>query len=221
MFCEEDKMNFNRYTNLDSLEWRILDILLNDKSKHGENLWKMLAYPTQDCLLKDNLSREEKLKLIFQGSELSNDKKVFLMPYTDDTWTAQSARLDIFVEGINPDTHLLSTVIVGFEILVHNKITNILGDADSSISTSNPSELTNGGDLLIPIKNRATTMLKSLLAVLNGKNVNGVGYLQHNNAKNMGIDTQFKMWNNKGYFGFHVKMFTLMSGISESSNDGY
>ena len=35
---------FNRYTNLDNIEWKIIDYLVKSKSKYANYLWKILKY---------------------------------------------------------------------------------------------------------------------------------------------------------------------------------
>lgn len=219
MIC--GNLDFNRYTNLDSVEWRIIKQLLDSSSKHAENIWKSLAYPTSNCLLQDNLSRTDKINLIYTGDGLSTAKRVFMMPYVDDAWEEQAARLDIFVSGITPKNHVISTVNVTFEILVHNKINNIIGDADGESSLTNPTELDSNGDIIIPYKSRATLLLKSVLAEFNGTHVEGIGQLQHNITMNSSSQTLRKVWNNRAYFGYEITLSTLLSGVSESGDIGY
>lgn len=222
---------YNRYTNLDGLEWRVIEALMTSAEgadpvtklsfKNGENLWKMLKYPTQDCLFKPNLTLEEKKEMIYTGSGESTSKRVFITPYIDDAWNEQACRLNVYVSGIKPKNHIISQVQITVEILVHNKLNNILGEGSVEDPTSNPSEYTPQGDVLIPLKSRATTMLKGVLAMLNGRFVAGVGKLQHNMAMDTASVTTFNVWNNRAYIGFAIPFFTLMSGVSISSGFGY
>ena len=55
---------FNRYTNLDNIEWKIIDYLVKSKSKYANYLWKILKYDTEDCLTKADLTEKEKLALV-------------------------------------------------------------------------------------------------------------------------------------------------------------
>ena len=50
----DDGNAFNRYTNLDGAEWRIIYALAASKTKHAKNLWRMLKYNTPDCLIRDD-----------------------------------------------------------------------------------------------------------------------------------------------------------------------
>lgn len=217
----ETSNDFNRYTNLDNVEWRIIKHLMDSDSKHAKNLWKMLAYNEEDCLFKPDLTAGQKAALIYRDNGLSTDKKVFMTPYIDDAWDIQTSRLDVFVDRIFPTNHIQSQVNICVEVLVHNKITNIYGDAEEGNPTSNPSELSEEGDILIPSKSRATTMLKSVLAELNGSFVAGVGDLQLNSKMNAYSGVQKYVWNNHAYFGYAITFCTLMSGVSDNSDIGY
>lgn len=222
---------YNRYTNLDGVEWRVLEALMSSEAKgdviaqqtfkNGENLWKMLKYPTQDCLIKPNLTKEEKKALIYTGVGEASEKRVFLSPFVDDAWSEQASRLNVFVSGVYPVSHIVSQVNVTVEVIVHNKINNIWGEGSIEDPTSNPSEYTKEGDVLIPLKSRATAMLKSVLSMLNGRYIAAVGTLQHNSKTNVLSKSNFQVWNNRAYFGFSATFTTLMSGVSVSAGIGY
>lgn len=213
-------LDFNRYTNLDGLEWRIVNFLVQSKSKHADRLWKMLKDPSEDCLSIPSISVEDRYEMIYQDNGLSTTKQVFLEPYLDDAWEEQASRLDVFVDRIFPKNHISSQVNVGIEILVHNKISNIRELVEEEAINPNPADYAGQG-LIIPIKNRATCLLKSVLAELNGQMIAGVGQLQCNSSMNPFSGVQSQVWNNRAYFGYQVTMCTLLSGVSEDSNIGY
>lgn len=170
--------DFNRYTNLDNIEWNIIQYLVDSKSVYAENLWKILKYNTEDCLLKDSVSKQERLKLIYTNNGDASQKRVFMTPFIDDAFTDQCAHLHIYVGAVLPENHITSKVNIVLETIVHNKISNIFGQATGEENTIiNPVELDENGNPKILFKNRETVMLKSILAALNGKMVNGVGML--------------------------------------------
>ena len=55
---------YNRFTNLDNIEWRIIEYLVKSKSKYANYLWKILQYNTEDCLSKKDLTEAQKRALI-------------------------------------------------------------------------------------------------------------------------------------------------------------
>lgn len=232
---------FNRFSNLDNLEWGIINYLVNSQTKYANNLWKILAYDTEDCLLKSEVQKEQRLNLIYTNNGDASVKRVFITPYIDDAWVEQSSHLHIYVSGLTPQNHLLSSVEIGIETIVHNKISNILGEAmdletlravredeekaGDEILTSwlstNPVELDEEGNLVVPYKNRATVMLKSVLADLNGAFIKGIGVLQFNSQLNTLDVSKQKLWNSRNFYGHSTVMSTLIAGDSSVSGCGY
>lgn len=224
MYQYDEHISFNRYTNLDNIEGRILEALVCSKTAHAMRLWNILGDDSMDCLNQSNMELVQNPKdeegwkkeiqrrrsMVYTGVGESSSKKVFFSPFIDDAWDTESSRLDIFVDDVIPTNHITSTVLIGVELIVHNKIVNIFSDADEENPNTNPSEMLKlyrdkedriytqeEKDKLsldkqeelgikedfvpwIRIKSRAATLLKSALAELNGLFVAGVGQLQLN-----------------------------------------
>lgn len=223
MYCDDSFSNeFNRFPNLDSLEWNIIMHLVNSDSIYASKLWKILKYDTEDCLLKPEVSRKDRLNLIYTNNGEASIKRVFMTPYIDDAWVEQSSHLHIYVGTIVPENNILSKVNIIVETIVHNKISNIVGDATGDyLATVNPTELDEEENPKILFKNRETVMLKSILAELNGKDVNGVGTLQFNNTLSPYSNSRQYLWNNKTFYGHQTVLATMMSGASSDSECGY
>lgn len=155
MYQWDESINFNRYTNLDNAETRILEGLIMSKTAHAMRLWNILGDNTLNCLNQPNMQlvqnpKDEKgwqaeftrrRNMVYKGVGESSGKKVFLSPFLDDAWTEESCRLDIFIDDIIPKNHLTSTVLIGVELIVHNKLINIFSDADEENESTNPSEM--------------------------------------------------------------------------------
>lgn len=212
---------FNRYSNLDNIEWKIINYLINSESKYANYLWKVLKYDTEDCLTKDDLTKEEKLALVYTNNGEATKFRVFMTPFVDDAWEQQSSHLHIYVYGINPMSHLTGKVHVCFECIIHNKISNIYGDASEYNPQTNPVELDSNGNPVTLYKSRATEMLKDIIASLNGEMINGIGVLQFNEELSPYDTAKAALWNSKNFFGYRVIMSTLLSGVSEDSETGY
>ena len=217
-----DKNAYNRFVNLDSVEFRIIDFLAKSEDKYAQNLFKVLKYDSEDCLFKDNLSYEEKMELLYKNNGDASDERIYMSPYIDDAYTVQSSHLHIYVYSIVPQNHIISTVNIGIETIVHNKISNIYGDASLYNPQSNPSELGPNGEPTIIYKSRASELVKCVLAALNGSFVAGVGTLQFN-SQLTGSESRSKMslWNGKKFFGHMTIMSTQMSGASVTPGCGY
>ena len=90
---------FNRFPNLDGVEYKMVNELLHNPSQYAENIWKLIGYTTPDALVRDNLTLQQKAALICDENDtLETGKRVFITPYINDAWTDQSAHLHIYVE---------------------------------------------------------------------------------------------------------------------------
>lgn len=213
---------FNRYANLDNIEWTIIQYLVNSKSKYADNLWKILKYNTADCLLKPSVSRADRLKLIYTSNGDASVKRVFMTPFIDDAFTEQCSHIHIYVGPIQPDNNITSKVNIVIETIVHNKISNIMGEATGDdMDNVNPVELSDDETPITLFKNRETVMLKSIIADLNGRMVNGVGVLQFNRDLSQYDVSKPYLWNNRSFYGHSTTMTTIISGVSEDSVCGY
>lgn len=221
----DNDIMFNRYTNLDGIEWRIIEALVKSDSKYAKLLWKMLKYDVPDCISNPeenkDLTTKERYSLIYRDMGEASGKKVFMLPFIDDSWTDQSSRLNIYVERVDPYNYVVSKVNVCFEIVVHNKINNIYGDADEDNSSTNPTEIDSDGNIVIKSKSRATTMLKCICALFNGMYIEGVGELALNQQTSPYCGVRSYVWNNRSYFGYAVTFSTLMGQVSETPDMGW
>lgn len=214
--------SFNRFVNLDSLEFRIIDFLAKSDNKYADNLFKVLKYNTEDCLLKPTLSYAERIGLLYTNNGETGEKRVFMNPFQDDSTEEQSAQLRIYVDSIVPQNHIISTVNIAIETIVHNKIANIYGEASEFNPRSNPSELDENKNPIIIYKSRESVLLKSVIAALNGVFVAGVGQLQFNSQiKGSSSQSNMSLFNGKKFFGHKTIMSTMLSGNSSTPGDGY
>lgn len=213
---------FNRFTNYDNLEFNILNILAKDESKHSDNLFKCLKYNSIDALYQPSLSYDERLKLLYNTNGDSSDFRVFLGPYIDDGSESQCTKLHIFNYGIDPINAVSAKILVAFDLVTHNKITMLYGDAAIDNPNTNPSEISLIGEPLVPYKNRISVMTKGLIAVLNGTLVpGGIGYLQLNQQGHREDQARANIWDGSKFWGQRIIMSVQMSGVSSDPRCSY
>lgn len=222
----DEMSNYNRFTNLDSIEWKIISHLLYSQTKNAQNIWKILKYPTMDCLFKDNVSLEERYALIDTEDGQETNKRVFLSRYVDDAWTEQCAHLHIYIDGIFPINHEVAVVNIALETISHSKIIKIMGDADAQdinplLPNPNPNDSDKKGEAVVLYKNRESVLLKSVIAELNGLYLDGIGYFQFNQKTNIHNNSQQNLWNGRTYLGHVTKMAMLVSGLAEGPNSNF
>lgn len=217
-YTYDEYNQYARLPNLDGLEWKLVDFLIHSESKYAENIWKILKYDTPDALTKPNLTVEEKIALIcLENDTGETGKRVFITPYINDAWTEQSSHIHIYVDAIHAPNHLVSNVHVSIETIVHSKIGIILSDLDEK--NANPNDCREGEPLVLR-KNRATVLLKNVIALFNGMIIDGIGTLQFNQEIDPYCVSNEYSWNSRAYYGHLTKMVVKMSGGSGNPNRG-
>ena len=220
--------DFNRFSNIDGIEAKIIEHLLSSKSKYAENFWKILAYNEMDALSRKDLTRTEKQKLVdgYEGeplSHLTDSVRLFLSPFVDESWTKESSSVYIFVDDIYPIDQGRAVVSVTVETVIHSKINVIYGDADmlANPEGTNPNDYYYKDDVnpTVRLKSRASVLLECLLGELNGLYIDGIGYLQFNNNKTLNGGTvngkaKLTLFNNRSFFGHSIQFNVAMSGVS-------
>lgn len=214
--------DFNRFQNLDGIEAKIIMHLINSESKHAQNFWKILKYNDLYALSQPNLTQAERMQLVYNDNGEPTSKRLFLAPFVDDAWQEQCSSVYIYVDRVIYDNHLNSTVGVAVETVVHSKISAVVGDGDQILNPmANPNDSDKEGNIVVAFKNRATVLLKCLLAELNGLYLDGVGYLQANSELDSKSATNLSLWNSRSFFGHRTEFYMKLSGVSNNSMCGF
>lgn len=206
-----DETNFNQFSNIDSIDTRIINYLRDTENKDTERLWKLLKYSTMRALYEKPLDKKEKNALIYKDSDQMK-MRVFNMPLIEDSFTETCSIIKVYLYSIEPITHLTAKVNVKIDILSHNALNNIYNDESDLLDGGRPVEEN------ITMKNRNNVLLKSILRTLNGANIEGVGKLQFN----MELSKESKMQNNlnnqDNFYGYSLVMSCMLSGLGEAVN---
>lgn len=233
---------YSRFSNLDGIEAKIVNILVNANDKYGNIIWKLLKYNSLNALSEPDVTKTERWKLVSNDNGEPTSKRIFISPFIDNAWQEQCCSLYIYVERIVPVNRMLSSLSVTIDIVNHAKTSVIYGDGDPTlnyvtvnqgdkpqeISLANPNDSDREGNIVVAIKNRATVLLKSLIAELNGKYIDGIGYLNFDNTsgttRNLGnsasmstgdsASATLSLYNNRSFYGYRVVFNMKMAGIS-------
>ena len=203
--------SFNHFINLDSIETRIINYLKNTKTEEAERIWKLLKYSDMQALYKDNLTAEQKDALIYKDAD-EMGKRVFNFPWIEDKFAETCSLLKVYVYNIQSKNHLISTVNVGIDILSHNKLSNVYNDL------CDPDDNGRIIEENITVKNRNTVLLRSILCVLNGANIEGVGVLQFNGELSEYDKAAMKLSNDRDFYGYQLIMSCNMASLGRASN---
>lgn len=222
MFFKDDELLvYNRFDNLDGAEDKIIYYLISEKNKTPEQLkyvhtlWRLIYYDDIRALINDKnhpLPTYKQIeKLICNDETLQSPYRIFRMPYIVETEEEESSILRVFVDRIMPTNHLIAQVNFGVDILVHSRLTNILNPI-----TDDNDEVINVNELkpLVQYKNRATTMLKCVIALLNGAYISGIGNLLFSREPNRFVESKMGLMNNRTVYGYRTIFTCQMSGVS-------
>jgi len=211
----------NRFSNLDGIEAKIITHLIGSKSCLAEDIWRLLKYADEGALSKPALTREEKEELVFTGDNGAPDAtkaaRVFLAPFVDDAWKEQGSSLYVYVSEIYPLDRMNSEVVVNFEVVVHSQTSVVRGNGDPDLNPhANPNDSDAEGNLVVSVKNRATALMKDVMAEFNGIYLDGVGYLFMADGKKAKAGVKVSLWNKGSFYGHRISMVMGMSGVSSA-----
>lgn len=207
---------FNRFTNLDSIEDRIIYYLLSPNNKKPQELeqthiiWKLLMYNDLEALNKPTPRYQDVVKLIANDNISQTDKRIFRDLHLEDGWIEQCSLLKIYIDQVIPQNRAMANVLVGIDIITHNKITNVRVPQDDKTTWIDEVD---GMPVRIETKNRTSVLMKAVLSLLNGAEVAGVGQLVFDPKLSRFIKAESGLWNNRNFGGVKIVMGTLMSGV--------
>lgn len=208
---------YNRFTNLDGIEDRIIYYLIsptnktNEQLKQVHNIWKLLVYDDIDALNKPLPKYSDVIKLIDNSNNEQTDKRIFRTPHLEDAWLVQCSMLKIYVDSIIPQNRLLSVVNIGIDIVTHTKIINVrVPDNDDSTIIDE----VDGIQVKIETKSRISVLTRAVLSLLNGQDIAGVGQMQFTSELSRYNQARYSIWNNRAYEGIKLCIGCQMSGVS-------
>ena len=207
----DSNVQFNRFYNLDSIEERLINFLIKSDSDDANRIWKLLKYNSMDALLKENLTRKERSKLIDEGNGDQSTYRVFKQSFIEDAFVEEASLLKFYIDSTIPVNHLVSTVNIGIDIMTHNKMQLVYNDSTDELEND---PLYREIEKNIITKNRNSVLLKCLLSEFNGKYVEGVGQLQFNQQLCYYSQARNGIFNNKNYNGFKLLIACQMSGVN-------
>lgn len=123
---------YAKYDLVKSVSYNIISHLIN--SDKAEVIWKLLKNDSNDAWNVENLTKEEKRKLIYDGSKFAANFRVFIDEGMDDAVTGECTFLRIYPYYITPSNRTNGVVDVAFEILSHYK-TNTMSNYSTKVDT--------------------------------------------------------------------------------------
>lgn len=199
--------DFNLFNNLDSIEARVINFIKQNESPEANRIWKLLKYSDIKALFKDNLTSKEKEDLIYTDEDQAG-KRVFNFNLIEDAFQETCSIIKVYTYSVVPSNHLLSTVNIAIDVLSHNKLSNVYNDDGDTLDGGRPVEEN------VNYKNRNMVLMGSLLKILNGAQIEGVGQLQFNKeVRNSESRAEMRLSNNTSFYGFRLIFSCEMGGV--------
>ena len=142
------------YSSMPNVSYKIIEHLITNPK--AEIIWKLLKY--NDAYTRPNLTQKEKASLIYKGEAIQADYRVFFDFMMDDAETEMNTILRIYPAEVYPINRVTGLCTINFEVFTHSKINHL-----SNYTT------------------RVDVIIQTLIDVLNGADIGGVGVLFFDN----------------------------------------
>ena len=184
---------FNSLSALPSIPYNIMVYLAT--SPLAEPIWNMLAYNDYDALSKPNLTFDQKLNLVWKTG-IQEDYSIFLTGLVEDAIAESRCILKIYDFLIEPNSDYKANVTYAFDFLYGGRMSLVEYEG-------------------IPVS-RGDLFITTLMKVLNGANIGGVGTLVFNEDASRYSGGKYVIGNSKTFSGVCVYMTTMVgdSGVS-------
>lgn len=178
----ENLMAYNDFSEVPYIPYKILEELLVDKSKEVEDFWKLLKYPTTNCLKKNNLTDEEKDKLIWRGEDSEDGFKIFLKPLLTASLTSAENQILMRLYRYNTMPIDQYNAMICFQVdFITNDKTCLVYDKGM-------------------LCERADKLVNQFLQIFNGRDI-GVGILSYDRNKSRSCQDLMSINNSKSLYG--------------------
>lgn len=111
---------YNKFSELPYIPYRIAAKLMEN-----EDIFKILKYPTYDCLSKPNLSFKQKQSMIWKNQDNQEDYNIFLSPRIENMIIDARTILKIYRYEDTPVDNLKDTISYEFDLICGDKIAMI------------------------------------------------------------------------------------------------
>ena len=196
-------MAFNNFEEMPEFPYRIIEVLLQDKSQEVENFWKLLKYTDQNALKNDNLTFSEKKALIWTGDSIEQNYNIFLKPLIGSSLDTAEAQTQLRLYRYNTVPTNQHEAIICFE---------------ADFITNEKTSLVRRNGLLCE---RTDVMESLFLSIMNGRDIKiGSGVLTFNRTLSRSCNSQLNIGNSKSFYGRSLIMALEFMSADSGGNCG-
>ena len=182
---------YNKYISMPYIPYRIIEYLANN----NENIWKILKYNTYDCLSKEDLTFDEKMKLIWSHEGNQEDYGIFFTALVENMIPVSKTILKIYKNITVPRGRVNAVAGYEFDILYGGKISLIEYNG-------------------VPC-NRGDVCEMEILSTLNGVEIGEVGKLEFNTQRLSASRSALNIGDNKNFTGTSLMLVVDISATGD------
>lgn len=180
---------YNSLSALPTAPYKIMTYLATSKDTEAENLWKIIKYPDYNALSQPNLTFKEKMDLVSKYGPQA-DYNIFLTSLIEDAIAESKCILKMYTYFVHPIQLYTANVVFAFDFLFGGKMATVELDGAPVAR----------GDLFI----------NSILTILNGVEVGGVGKLIFHEDMSRYALARNVIGNQKTFAGVTLYLSTVM-----------
>lgn len=188
---------YNSMSTLPSALYNIIVFLAQSKREEAEELWKIIKYNDYDALSHENLTFDEKMKLIWRTGK-QDDYQIFFTNLCEDAIAEEKAILKIYDFMIQPENLYIGSALFAFDFLFGGKMALVEYHG-------------------VPC-NRGDIFIHCILAVLNGVDIGGVGKLTFTDDISRYSGAKTVIGNSQTFTGVCLYIGTLMGDVGKSAD---
>lgn len=180
---------YNSFDSMPLIPYNIIAYLA--QNSQAENFWKLLYYPTYDCLSKPNLTLSQKISMIWKNQDRQEDYNIYLTYLVGNMQLDAKTILKIYQYDNNPINKNIAVSAYEFDILYGQKIAMVEY---------------NGAPC-----NRAEVLEMELLKSLNGQVVSNAGKFVFDSDMSRLCRARFNIGNNSTFTGISLIFATQVA----------
>ena len=188
-------MNFNQFTGLPQIPYKIFNALLDN-----DDLFKLLYYSTYDALSQPALTIEQKMGMLWQGQSNMENYNIFLTNIKPNMELESKTILKIYRYTTSPTNKDVAKVAYKFDVLYGSTIPLVEYEGITC--------------------NRGDVIEMELMKTLNGSDTAGVGYLQYNEEMSRLCGSAVGIGNDYTFTGVSIVMVTVISNTKQGDTCG-
>ena len=195
----------NSFKNAPKIPYKILNCLIEDETKLGNEFWKALIYDEVNPLSQPNPTKRQRVKYIYDRTKAMNfnDYKIFIFPLITDTFDDNTdenlIQLRFFTNNIMPIDKYNAIVDITFTVYTSSKL-SVMRDKDNTLVE------------------RTDFIQSRLLDLLTNKDIGvGINFLQFDRQLDRSCYSTLNINNSKLFYGRTFNIALKYTDVSEDA----